>query len=129
MIGYTLVGSNDIDKAKAFYDALFATIGIGRLMDFPDGGCTWGKAFNRPMFGVGKPYDGNVATVGNGSMTAFYVNERPKVDMLHAKALELGGTSEGPPGLRDDEGEHAFYAGFVRDLDGHKICFYRVGSS
>lgn len=127
MIGYTLVGTNDLAKAHAFYDALFAEVGIGRLMDFPNGGAAWGSEWGRPMFGVGPTYDGEPATVGNGVMIAVAMDERAKVDALHARALALGGSCEGGPGLRGDEGDQAFYAAYFRDLDGNKLCAFRVG--
>jgi predicted lactoylglutathione lyase len=64
---------------------------------------------------------------GNGNMAAIVVDERAKVDALYALALSLGGTCEGPPGLRGDEGPQAFYAAYFRDLDGNKLCAFRMG--
>ncbi|UAL11669.1 VOC family protein [Caulobacter segnis] len=127
MIGYTLVGSNDLDRAKAFYDGLFGAIGVGRMMEFPTGGCAWGADWSKPMFGVGKPYDGQAATSGNGTMIAIVLDERAKVDALYDKAIALGGQCEGGPGVRGAEGEQAFYAAYFRDLDGNKLCAFRVG--
>ena len=127
MIGYTLVGSNDLDKAKAFYDGVFGAVGVGRLMEFPNGACCWGADWSKPMFGVGKPYDGQAATFGNGTMIALVMDERSKVDTVYAKAMALGAQCEGGPGLRGDEGEQAFYAAYFRDLDGNKLCAFRVG--
>lgn len=127
MIGYTLVGSNDLDKAKAFYDDLFGAVGIKRLMEFPNGGCAWGADWSKPMFGVGKPYDGEAATSGNGTMIAIVLDDRSKVDALHEKALAIGGTCEGRPGVRGEEGPQAFYAAYFRDLDDNKLCAFRVG--
>lgn len=126
MIGYTMVGTNDLPKARAFYDKLFETIGIGTLMDLPNG-CGYGKSWDTPMFGLATPYDGKPATVGNGMMVALVVDERAKVDALHARALELGGTCEGPPGVRGEEGPQAFYGAYFRDLDGNKLCAFRIG--
>jgi catechol 2,3-dioxygenase-like lactoylglutathione lyase family enzyme len=126
MIGYTLVGTNDLESARAFYDALFGAIGARRMMDFPNASA-WGVSHEQPAFGVCKPYDGQSASVGNGTMIAVVLDERAKVDALHAKALELGGSDEGPPGVRGDEGEQAFYAGYFRDPDGNKLCAFRVG--
>ena len=73
------------------------------------------------------PYDKNPATVGNGNMIALTVDTRAKVDALHAKAIELGGSCEGPPGLRGDEGPQAFYGAYFRDPDGNKLCAFRMG--
>lgn len=127
MIGYTLVGSNDLEKAKAFYDDLFGTIGIKRLMEFPTGGCAWGANWGQPMFGVGAPYDGQTATFGNGTMIALVMDERGKVDAIYDKAMARGAKCEGGPGVRGPEGDQAFYAAYFRDLDGNKLCAFRVG--
>lgn len=126
MIGYALVGTNDYDAARGFYDDLFGTIGVGRLMEFPNS-TAWGAAWDKPALGVTRPFDGQPATAGNGTMIAVVVDERAKVDALHAKAMELGGQDEGAPGLRGDEGPQAFYAAYFRDLDGNKLCAFRVG--
>ena len=127
MIGYTLVGSNDLPRAHKFYDALFGSLGIGTLMEFPNGGRAYGMDWAKPMFGVGPPYDGNPATAGNGTMIAIVLDTRDKVDTLYAKAIELGAADEGGPGVRGEEGEQAFYAGYFRDFDGNKLCAFRVG--
>ncbi len=127
MIGYANLGTNDLAKATAFYDALFGTIGVGRLMEFPTGAIAYGASWTAPMIAVGPPYDGKPASVGNGSMLALVMDTRAKVDALHAKALELGGKDEGAPGVRGDEGEQAFYGAYFRDLDGNKFCAFRVG--
>ena len=127
MIGYALLGSNDMDRARSFYDALFGTIGVGRLMEFPTGATAWGASWTTPMLGITPPYNGEAATAGNGTMIALVLDERAKVDALHAKALELGGADEGAPGVRGDEGEQAFYGAYFRDLDGNKLCAFRIG--
>lgn len=128
MIGYTLFGTNDYEKAKAFYDALFAEVGVKRGMEFGTS-CTWGEWGAGPMFGVCKPHNGEPATAGNGTMIALHQSDRAKVDALHAKAIALGGTCEGPSGVRGDEGEQAFYAAYFRDLDGNKICAFTIGGA
>jgi catechol 2,3-dioxygenase-like lactoylglutathione lyase family enzyme len=127
MIGYALVGTNDMPKALAFYDGLFETIGVKRLWDMGDRGASWGPSWDKPSFGVCKPYDGNAATVGNGTMIALVMDSRAKVDAVHARALALGGTDEGAPGLRGEEGPQAFYGAYFRDLDGNKLCAFRMG--
>lgn len=116
MIGYTTLGTNDLPRAAAFYDALFEVIGIRRMMDFGRG-YAWGSGMDKPGFGVMLPFDGQPATVGNGVMIALVVDSRAKVDALHAKALALGGRDEGAPGLRGE----GFYAAYFRDLDGNKL--------
>jgi catechol 2,3-dioxygenase-like lactoylglutathione lyase family enzyme len=126
MIGYTLVGTNDLDRAKTFYDALLGELGAKRILEFP-GMCGWGASMDKPAFGVTKPYDGQAATSGNGTMIALVQDRRDDVDRLYAKAMELGAQDEGGPGVRGEEGPQAFYAGYFRDPDGNKLCAYRVG--
>ncbi len=116
MIGYVTLGTNDLPRAAAFYDALLAEIGAKRLMDFGRG-IAWGVSMERPSLGVMKPYDGQPATVGNGVMVALVVDAPEKVHRLHRKALELGGRDEGAAGPRGG----GFYAGYFRDLDGNKL--------
>ena len=128
MIGYTLFGTNDIERAKVFYDGLFGEIGIKRGMEM-DSMCAWGSFGGDPMFGVCKPHDGQPATPGNGTMIALEQKSRADVDKLHAKAIALGGTCEGPAGLRGEEGESAFYAAYFRDLDGNKLCAFIIGGT
>ena len=120
MIGYTTLGTNDMARAGAFYDALFADLGAKRLMDMAPHLIGWGTGFEQPMVAVIKPYDSQPATVGNGVMVALLVTAPAQVDKLHAKALELGGKDEGAPGPRGD----GFYGGYFRDLDGNKLNFF-----
>ncbi len=94
MIGYVTLGTNDLKRAAAFYDALLTEIGAKRLMDFGRG-IAWGVSMDRPMLGIMQPFDGKPATVGNGVMAALVVDSREKVDRLYKKALELGGKDEG----------------------------------
>jgi catechol 2,3-dioxygenase-like lactoylglutathione lyase family enzyme len=126
MIGYSLLGTNDMERAKSFYDALFGAIGVSKLWESPRS-VAWGVAFDKPGFGICLPYDDQPATIGNGSMLALVQPSRAQVDRLYAKAIELGGKDEGPAGLRGDEGDMAFYGAYVRDLDGNKLCFFHVG--
>ena len=122
MIGYVTLGTNDLPRAAAFYDALLAEIGAKRLWT-SERGIAWGVAPDKPGLGVMKPYDGKPATVGNGVMAAIVVDSRDKVDKLYAKALALGGTDEGPAGPRGE----GFYAGYFRDLDGNKLNVFCMG--
>jgi catechol 2,3-dioxygenase-like lactoylglutathione lyase family enzyme len=120
MIGYALLGTNDLPKALAFYDKLLGSIGAKRVFE-SDRGVAWGTGQNSPGVGVTKPFDGKPATRGNGSMIALAMDSRQKVDALYKLAIELGGTDEGPPGQRSD----GFYAAYFRDLDGNKLsCFF-----
>ena len=120
MIGYVVLGTNDLPQASDFYDALLGEIGLTRQMDFGDRGYAWGKDMEAVMLCIMTPFDGQSATVGNGTMTAIGVNSRDEVERIHAKALELGGKDEGAPGLRPEGGD-GFYAAYFRDLDGHKL--------
>ncbi len=122
MIGYVTLGTNDLPRAAAFYDSLLAEIGAKRLMDFGRG-YAWGVSMDKPALGIMQPFDGQPATVGNGVMAAIAVNQRDLVDRLHRKALELGGTDEGPVGPRGE----GFYAGYFRDLDGNKLNVFCLG--
>lgn len=117
MIGYVTLGTNDVARAAAFYDAILEEFGAKRLWDLGNA-IAWGVSFDKPSLGVITPYDKNPATVGNGVMVALVVDSREKVDRIHAKALALGGKNEGDVGPRGDSG---FYCGYFRDLDGNKL--------
>jgi catechol 2,3-dioxygenase-like lactoylglutathione lyase family enzyme len=125
MIGYVTLGSDNMPRARAFYDELLgSTIGSKRIMEFGDdmGGFTmWGSGFDKPGLAVTNPYNQQPAVAGNGNMAAIAAGSRANVDKLHAKALELGGTCEGPPGVRGEEGPDAIYGDYFRDLDGNKV--------
>lgn len=123
MIGYVTLGTNQYDRAADFYDALLAEIGAKRFME-SDRFIAWAVSPTQPSLGIIKPFDGNPATVGNGVMIALVVDSQSKVDALHKKALELGGTDEGAPGSRGDSG---FYAAYFRDLDGNKLNAFCMG--
>ncbi|MGA9335425.1 MAG: VOC family protein [Rudaea sp.] len=122
MIGYVTLGTNNLPRAVAFYDALLGILGAERGME-SDRYVIWSAAADKPGLGVIVPYDGKPATVGNGTMVALAVERRDKVDAVHRKALELGGSDEGAPGLRGE----TFYAGYFRDLDGNKLNVFCVG--
>ncbi|MEX0739991.1 MAG: VOC family protein [Pseudohongiella sp.] len=120
MIGYVSVGSNDIPRAAAFYDALLAELGGKRFMEM-DNFIAWGNKPGQPMISVIKPYDGNAATVGNGVMVALAADSPETVDRVYKKALALNAKDEGAAGPRGDDG---FYAGYFRDLDGNKLAVF-----
>jgi catechol 2,3-dioxygenase-like lactoylglutathione lyase family enzyme len=119
MIGYVTLGSNNIPRAAAFYDALLGAMGAKRFMDF-DTFIVWATGPGSPGLAIAKPFDGNAATVGNGVMVALNAKKPEQVKVLHLKALALGAKDEGAPGPRGDN----FYAGYFRDLDGNKLNFY-----
>lgn len=125
MIGYALVGSNKLEAAKAFYDAVVKELGGAPVFEHPSGGRVYGVAADKPMFGVVAPFNGQAATPGNGSMISFIAGSQEQVRRVHKRALELGGTDEGAPGWRGPEG--GFYGAYFRDLDGNKLCVFRTG--
>jgi catechol 2,3-dioxygenase-like lactoylglutathione lyase family enzyme len=122
MIGYVTIGTNDLPRAAAFYDALLGDLGAKRMME-NDEFIAWSAKPDQAGLGVTKPFDKKSATVGNGVMVALMVDSTAKVDSLYRKALQLGGTDEGAPGPRGE----GFYAGYFRDLDGNKLNFFYMG--
>ncbi|WP_375397337.1 VOC family protein [uncultured Sphingomonas sp.] len=121
-LNYFAVGSNRLDEAKAFYDELLASIGWEKMFDHPSGGRLY-TARGKGIFGVLAPIDGNPATVGNGFTGGFAFDTGEEVAAFHAKAIELGGTNEGDPGERAPN----IHFGYFRDLDGNKLCGYKMG--
>lgn len=122
MIGYVTLGTNDFEKAKAFYDAVLSEAGGRRVMGF-ERMQLWGSAPGSAMLAICQPYDGRAASVGNGVMPAINAASKEIVDKTYAKALESGATDEGPPGQRGD----TFYGAYFRDLDGNKLCIFYPG--
>lgn len=123
MLKYATVGSNRLEEAKRFYDELLPLAGMATLFDHPSGGRLY-SAPDGSLFGVLGPHDGGAANAGNGSMVGFSFGTREQVSAFHAKAIALGGSCEGPPGLRGSEEMDAYFA-YFRDLDGNKLCGYR----
>jgi predicted lactoylglutathione lyase len=117
MIGYVTIGTNDLERAVAFYDALLSELGASRMMEEPGTFVAWAVAPDKPAISVTKPWDGNPATVGNGMMIALAVDSKEMVHRVYDKALALGGKDEGPAGPRMS----GFYAGYFRDPDGNKL--------
>lgn len=117
VISHVSLGTNDYPRAKAFYDAVLATLQIRCVMSF-DGGAGYGRKF--PEFWVQSPHDGGKAGVGNGVHVCFLASSIDEVKAFHARALEQGGTDDGAPGFRKEYADD-YYAAFVRDLDGNKI--------
>jgi len=122
MIGYVMLGTNNYERALDFYDKVLAPVGAKRAMDF--GTSTAYGNGNGPMIAVGKPYNNEAATFGNGTMIALQMPSKEKVHEVYDAAIANGAKCEGPAGARGD----AFYAGYFRDLDGNKLCaFYAPG--
>ena len=128
MIGYVTLGTDNLERARAFYDALLGTIGAKRLMQFADedGGFTmYGTSMKSPALVVTRPYDKQPQDCGNGNMVAIVMDSRDKVDAFHSKALELGGADEGAPGFRGDP-KFGYYFAYFRDPDGHKLAVFNI---
>lgn len=121
MIGYVTFGTNDIQRAAAFYDQVLGVIGAKRVMN-SDSFIAWGTD-GSPMLAVINPNDKKAATVGNGVMVALSVPNEDQIKSIHAKALSLGGKDEGAPGPRGS----GFYAAYFRDLDGNKLNAFKMG--
>lgn len=121
MIGYTTIGTNDLEKSTAFYDALLELVGGKQIMD---GGriVFYGNDQGGAMLALCTPFDKADPAPGNGVMIAIPGGSPEGADALYKKAIELGATDEGEPGQRIP----IFYGGYVRDLDGNKITFYHM---
>ena len=127
MIGYTMLGTNDPAKAKAFYSPLLAMLGGAPLDAYSSDTRTFFTAgAGHPMIAVGKPYDGTTASSGNGAMVALSAPTRAVVDSMHAAAIKAGGKDEGAPGVRGPN-PNGFYGAYFRDLDGNKLCVFKIG--
>lgn len=118
MIGYVTLGTNDIQSAAKFYDALLSEIGAKKFME-TEQFIAWSVSPEVPGLAIAKPFDGNKATVGNGVMVALQVESPEQVDLVYNKAIALGAQDEGAAGPRD--ALPGFYAGYFRDLDGNKL--------
>ncbi|KPH00197.1 glyoxalase [Pseudomonas sp. RIT-PI-q] len=114
------VGTNDLNKARDFYDEVLSKLNLKRIADLDDNGSIWGEA--APSFFVLKPANGASASVGNGVTVSFEAPNRASIDAFHRAALAAGGICEGAPGPRG-WAPHA-YAAYARDLDGNKLAAY-----
>lgn len=122
MIGYVTVGTNDLARAAQFYDAIAAELETPRMMEF-ENFIAWGKPGGAAGIAATKPFDGQQATVGNGTMVAFEARDQAQVDRIYQIALDHGGSDEGAPGPRGE----GFYAGYFRDPDGNKCNAFVMG--
>jgi catechol 2,3-dioxygenase-like lactoylglutathione lyase family enzyme len=117
---HVTVGTNDLARARNFYDKVLGTLGYKRLNDLGDNGSIWGES--APEFFVLKPANGLPANWGNGVTVSFVAESRAAVAKFHKEALALGAKDEGAVGPRS--WHPTAYAGYLRDLDGNKICAY-----
>ncbi len=127
MLNYATVGSNQLEEAKRFYDEVLAVVGMTPYMDTESGGRIYISPDKR-LFGVLRPFDGEQATVGNGSMFGFMVESSAQVTEMYEKAIQLGGSCEGPPGVRGPE-RGGNFAAYFRDVDGNKLCAICMGGA
>lgn len=121
MFSHVTAGTNDIERARAFYDAVLGTLGYVRRWNFPASSGYAAKDDTRPQYWILKPFDENPARAGNGAMPGFLAPDRAAVDAFYRAALAHGGRDEGPPGLRPHYHPH-YYGAYIRDPDGNKLC-------
>ncbi|MBW3695333.1 VOC family protein [Vibrio sp. T187] len=119
MIGYLILGSNNIQASNAFYSPLLAMMEAKQVVN-SDSFLAWSFGEGTPVFSIRKPADGNEASNGNGTLVALRASSTEMVDRLHQKALSLGGQNEGDPGVRSG----GFYCAYFRDPDGNKLNFH-----
>ena len=117
ILHHVSIGTNDLEAACRFYDAVMAPLGSRRIMEVPSA-VAYGKRF--PEFWVGRPLDGATASAGSGVHICFIAPSREAVDAFHAAGLDAGGIDDGAPGPRPIYGP-GYYGGFLRDPDGHKV--------
>lgn len=117
MLHHVSLGTNDLDRARAFYDPIMKAIGLS-LIKHSDRMLAYG--LTETIFSVEKPADENSAAPGNGTHVAFHAGHRSAVDEFHREGLKNGGTDEGRPGIRKQYDPH-YYSAFLRDPDGNKI--------
>ena len=130
MFSHVTLGTNNLDQAAEFYDAVLSPLGLSKapITDNDETvGWSWAEPQVLPSFFVVTPLDDEPASVGNGSMVAFSAESSAVVDAACQAGLKLGGQSEGAPGERVQYGPGYYYGAYLRDLDGHKLHFvYRA---
>ena len=123
MIGYVMVGTNDLDQSIKFYDKLLEVLDLERTeKDEVCAGYSQKNSNGKIEFYVTKPFNKEKATVCNGSQISFQTSSRELVDKFHDVGIKLGGASEGSGGERP-KGSGVYYS-YIRELDGNKICAF-----
>jgi len=117
ILSHVSIGTNDMPRAVAFYDAVLPVLGCKKLMEFPFG-AAYGKQF--PEFWVQSPIDAKPASVGNGTHICFLAESKEAVHAFYEAAVAAGATDDGPPGPRPQYSP-GYYGAFARDPDGHKV--------
>ena len=122
MLAYATLGTDDLPRARRFYDAVLAPLGIRCDRTWPeDGVARYRDGQGGPPLFLNRPFNGGPASAGNGAMLALTAADEAAVQAAHAAALAHGGTDEGAPGHRPQYG--VFYGAYARDPDGNKLCF------
>ena len=120
MIGFVMVGTNNLDKATKFYDTLLNTIELQRVVTNEKyAGYASKEKPDEVEFYVTKPVNKEKATFGNGTQISFLVKSKDLVNNFYNTGIKLGGKDEGAPGIRSGD-----YYCYFRDLDGNKICAF-----
>lgn len=126
-LNYVMLGSNDVPKARAFFDEVFPAIGGTLIAEYmPHAFCYELRGGGRIW--VATPFDNAEAAPGNGTMIGLECASRDEVDTVHRIGIAQGGTNEGDPGPRPQYGPD-FYGAYLRDLDGNKISFVHLGEA
>ncbi len=118
MFSHITLGTDDLERARRFYNAVMPRLGLTEPFALP-GTLVFGTMTGPKLFVV-PPFDGNPATTGNGTHAAFIAPDHASVDAFHHAALAHGGSDEGEPGLRPHYHPH-YYGAYVRDPDGNKL--------
>ena len=123
MISHVCIGITEFERALRFYSEIMDVLGLDLKFSEPENSWAgWvGPSSPRPLFVIGKPYNGQAMHPGNGNMVALLAGDREGVDRAHAAALAMGARCEGPPGARPHY-HPDYYGAYFRDLDGNKIC-------
>ncbi len=124
MFSHVMIGTNDIEKSKLFYDKIFEVLGSKSGRFFPNltGQTRYFYNLDKSSFVISEPIDGKSATISNGSTIGFNVDSPDQGDAWHQAGVENGGVSiEDPPGIRD-YGKVKMYLAYLRDPDGNKLC-------
>ena len=119
MIGFTTIGTNNLNKSIKFYDELLSVIGVAGIKE-TERLKIYGTVNDQGSLAIIIPFNKKKHEPGNGNMVAINAENKKNIDSLYSKAIELGASSEGDPGERSP----TFYGAYIRDLDGNKICFY-----
>jgi hypothetical protein len=122
LAAYTMLGTNDHDKAMTLYEPLMAVLGGTKIDAYSSETRTWFGRKGQGMVAIGKPFEGD-ATAGNGTMVGIVASDSAMVDAAHAKAVALGATDAGAPGIR---GTGGLYIAYIRDFDGNKLAIFAM---